>query len=413
MLLSESSELSSEVNVTTINRYTEYLLRFSRRLIELSADIRKLASGIAPHLLISDEQIKAAGISISNHLRKWLDDYVLIHYEPEYFHQERDSVVAYKGNDSDVWIALKFSVSLNTVSSKLYHVDVFPVPVSDGRSDATEITGLPEYVVVQKTADSGVRYAPVTRSQLYECSTNASNGASILCRFSLVYSYIENDSCLSALIQDDTDKIYDTCEFLYYRGHIEASIDPLSDTDLLFYKVDKVTLTCGKYGIFNQKGCDFCIFHMPCNCELHFGNESFASVTNIQYCSSNVKSFRQFHFNLAAFKAFNESLDDEIKASTYFTMPNSLPVPQGRLRFLDQTFEKSGSADHKTANQNTRSPFWSVLFTVAKITLCSSIALLACLIYACYKNNVALRRLQEALERQSREIARIHIRVGG
>ena len=74
---------------------------------------------------------------------------------------------------------------------------------------------------------------------------------------------------------------------------------------------------------------------------------------------------------------------------------------------------KTSAAYDMVKNQNSHTAFWNALFPIINTSLCLSIALPICLIHSCFKDSSALRSLEEAIERRSREIARKRTRVGG
>ena len=234
-------------------------------LRELDQSIQAMSRGEFPQLIISDKQIRQAGRAIHRVLRKKFPNYSLLHSEPEYFHRH-GSFVAQIDN-SDIWITLKFPIGLSTTASKLYRIDTYPVPVSQDSSDATMITGLPEYVVIRNKVGDQVEYAPMTHGQVNECSYK---GSGFTCQFDLKFISINEDSCLASLLVDDTAKIHSFCEFLYFRDHIKAGFIPLTGSLLLLYDVDKLTLKCGNGQIYTETGCHFCAFYVPCYCEVTY-----------------------------------------------------------------------------------------------------------------------------------------------
>ena len=304
------------------------------QLRELDQSIQAMARGEFPQSFRTVKQIRQAARAIHRVLRKKFPNYSLLHSEPEYFHRH-GSFVAQIDNNSDIWITLKFPIGLSATASKLYRIDTYPVPVSQVSSDATSITGLPEYVVIRNTVDDQVEYASKTHGQVTECSYKDTRFA---CQFDLKFIDINEDSCLASLLVDDSAKIHSFCEFLYFRGHIKAGFVPLTGSLLLLYNVDKLTLMCGNGQIYTETGCHFCAFHVPCNCEVTYHHTRYATSGDVACVNVKSQVTRHHLVNLAIIKEFNIDLYNGMKASTSLELPSKASIPQ--IKFYDNYFKQ-------------------------------------------------------------------------
>ena len=309
-------------------------------LRELDQTIQAMSRGEFPKLFISDKRIRQAGRAKHKVLRKKFPNYSLLHSEPEYFHRH-GSFVAQIDNNSNIWITLKFPIGLSATASKLYRIDTYPVPVSQGSSDATRITGLPEYVVIRNMVDDQVEYASMTHGQVNECSYK---GTSFACQFDLKFIDINEDSCLASLLVDDSAKIHSFFEFLCFRDHVKAGFVPLTGSLLLLYDVDKLTLKCGNGQIYTETGCHFCAFHVPCNCEVTYHHTRYASSGDVACVNVKSQVIRHHLVNLAIIKEFNIDLYNGMKASTSLELPSKASIPQ--IKFYDNDFKEFIARDN-------------------------------------------------------------------
>ncbi|MEW8547436.1 MAG: hypothetical protein AB2693_28350, partial [Candidatus Thiodiazotropha sp.] len=332
---SREYELANTEAIRRLNA-TEYQVRHLR---EVSKNIRSMPRGEFPQLLVSDRQIREAARKISTMVNNAIPDFTVLHSEPGYFHKH-GSFVAHLSNGTSIWITLKFPVGLKSKTSNVYRIQTHPVPVHHNSTHATRITGLPEYVVIRHTVDEQVKYAPLSQSQLNECLHNGE----YICKFGLKFYDLSISSCLSAVIRDDASLIHSACDFLFFKDQIKAGFRPISESALLLYNVDEVTLKCGKDKVYTEEGCKYCIFHVPCNCQLTFKEQSF-SLSADEGCSNiRAQISRKHLINLAVLKEF-VALRADIKASSYFDQPQSVKIP--KIEFFDHEFKQFLASDNK------------------------------------------------------------------
>ena len=254
-------------------RHLNATMNMIMHLREVSESIRSMSRGVFPQHLLSDAQLKMAIRNIKKMVRRSDPNFSVLHPDPDYFHKF-GSFVAFLSKDSNIWITLKIPVGLKTEGSRIYRIDTYPVPVGNDTDHLTRIEGLPEYIMLQGSSTDGqVMYAPISRAELIECSKKGE----YLCKFGLKFIDIRSTTCIAAIVNDDPDLIHDTCDFRFYRNQFRPGFVPVSNSELLFYNVDKVEIECGKNKRYSEVGCTFCLFHFPCNCKVTFGLESYST----------------------------------------------------------------------------------------------------------------------------------------
>ena len=150
------------------------------------------------------------------------------------------------------------------------------------------------------STDGQVMYAPISKAELIECSKKGE----YLCKFGLKFVDIRSTTCIAAIVNDDPDLIHDTCDFRFYRNQFRPGFVPVSNSELIFYNVDKVEIECGKSKRYSEVCCTFCLFHVPCNCNVTFGLESY-STSSEEGCTNVKPKVSRYHaINLAVLKAF-------------------------------------------------------------------------------------------------------------
>ena len=109
-------------------------------------------------------------------------------------------MVHYNEEASEIWITLKISVGNEARESKVYRIELYPVPAAKGGSRATLIQKIPNYVVIKIDVSHFTQYAPLNTLEccLYHVETG------YMCHDnSLTYENLEEKDCLGSLISDN------------------------------------------------------------------------------------------------------------------------------------------------------------------------------------------------------------------
>ena len=254
--------------------------------------------------------------------------------------------MAHIDTDGDIWITLKFPVGAHIKATKLYQIDTYPVPASKVTRHATRIEELPDYVAIRTGFKEEVEYAPMTSKQVQACSYTGSSGTDFFCPFGLSFFDISEETCLAALIKDNSTLIHKYCDFLFFRDHIKPGFIALSSSNFLLYDVDILLLTCGNNPTKSVIGCHFCVINVPCNCQVWFRNQRyFASVD--EECSGVSGSVTRKHLvNLAMIKAFELNLHKDLAASESVDRPTMSAMPE--INFYHHEFKDFVARDDKT-----------------------------------------------------------------
>ena len=118
---------------------------------------------------------------------------------------------------------VKIHVDPKTMTSRLYKINTYPVPVSKDTADMTKIEGLPDYVMVLSNLKGEMKwYSPLNKDELSKCTKNGE----YVCEFSLFIDISNSHTCIAAILQDNPDLIYNTCEFRFYRNQLRPGFVP-------------------------------------------------------------------------------------------------------------------------------------------------------------------------------------------
>ena len=105
-----------------------------------------------------------------------------------------------------------------------------------------------------------------------------------------------------------------------------------------------VEMKCGRNHTYSEVGCDFCLFHVPCNCTVMYRLESYFHAPE-QGCTSETPQVTRYHaVNLAMLKAFQVELNGITAASLFDTAKD---ISNPKIVFFDHELKQYAASDNK------------------------------------------------------------------
>ena len=226
-------------------------------------------------------------------------------------------------NGTNIYITIKLPVSHFEEPLTLYKVISSPVPVNSTSLHATQLLDLPPYFLV--TANKQY-YAPVTDLDLTVCSGNEIK----YCTSSIALNPVTSASCILALYANDKDQVKSLCDFRFLQNIVRPKIVEISPNTLLVYRTPLLSLECIDDHRM-AKGCDFCLFRLPCRCSISTSTHFFPH--RLASCHHNTDNITTIHpVNLALLQHFfDDTFVNDIFADTIFSKPVNVTLPQLKI----------------------------------------------------------------------------------
>ena len=238
-------------------------------------------------------------------------------------HYYRHSQFIYTRKQNNIYISVKFPVSSSAVHLMIYTTRHFPVPVNDSSHDATEITGLSDYIAI---SEDHMYYALFSHSQIMQCA-----GDRILhCPFTITMININEPSCETALFFKDSSSVKDLCKFTYMPKILKPSMELIDSHTLMLTNISRIHINC-QQNQYSHKGCALCFLKISCACEIY--SDAFRIESQITDCLNTTNGANILHpVNLALLQQFfeDDQLED-LKADTLFDSVYDVKIPPFRL----------------------------------------------------------------------------------
>jgi hypothetical protein len=236
-------------------------------------------------------------------------------------------------NGTKLYVTLKIPVSSFEHPLTVFKLTSLPIPINDTSAHATQLLDLQDYFVI--SADHQY-YATMTKYEMLTCQ-----GSDIkYCTSNLALSPVTKMSCALALFANDKSNVKTHCNFRYLQNVITPKIVEISPNVLLLYRTPLLSLQCN-HGHRMEKGCNFCIFNMPCRCSVSTNEHYFASRLSMCHHHDDVTIVHPV--NLALLQHFfDESFIEDLSAESTFAKPLNVSVPAMNLSKM-ATLAKSDS----------------------------------------------------------------------
>ncbi|CAC5416622.1 unnamed protein product [Mytilus coruscus] len=218
----------------------------------------------------------------------------------------------------------------------LYKINSYPVPINTSSNHATQLLDLPQYLVI--TSDNR-QYAELSDEFVKTCS----GIDTLYCTQTFPLLSSVSPSCSFALLFNDKESVHSNCNFRFLTNIIQPAVKEITDTSLLIYKTKTLAFDCPS-GHKIEKGCSFCIIHVPCLCSVK--TDSLFIPAKIGLCNNNTNTVTIVHpVNLALIQHFFSSETyNSILGDTTFTDPADITLPN--LHFYNHTFNSVIAQDN-------------------------------------------------------------------
>lgn len=243
----------------------------------------------------------------------------------------------YARNGTKLYITIKLPVSYYAKPLQSFEVLSFPVPINETAEHATQLLDLPEYFLITHERQ---HYASLSSKDLSACTgTNTK-----FCSKNVQLRPVTRISCVLALFTNEKDKVKSVCDFRLVQNIVQPKIIEISPSVLLIYRSPMLSMEC----LHKQKmvkGCDFCIFHLPCKCSL-LTNDFFIA-PRLGSCHENDRNLTIVHpVNLALLQHFSDStFVIDIFADSTFQTPVNVTIPS--LKLYEHQMSNVIAADSK------------------------------------------------------------------
>ena len=161
--------------------------------------------------------------------------------------------------DSGIYITIKFPLVLSSMGKfDVYKIITFNVPMNnDSFHHATALVNVPELLGF---SHNNQYYAFPTRDMINGPILDAQTA-------NLPLHPLHHSSCITAIFFDEKQVIKDLCDFRVTLNSIRPSVIHLHQGQYLVLNVTTMYQKCPS-GIHKISGCPFCIYSVPCFCDL-------------------------------------------------------------------------------------------------------------------------------------------------
>ena len=294
----------------------------NHQLEELKLGIIDLANGKLSPLLIPLEILTSTLTDIQSILSKKYSGFVVaMNYASEMYHH---SNFLYTRNNSVLYLTLKVPIVYSDVSLDLFKIISKPVPINETSKHATQLLDLPDYFAITQNQQFFVH---MTQSQVDTCV----GSKHIYCHLNLPLQPVLQDACTLALYANNPEKVKNSCNLRFVHNAIQPEIMELSSKQVLLYDTNVLSLECNSQHQM-IKGCNFCLFDMPCHCSI--SSPHFYLPPWLMSCKNKTydKLTTLHPVNLVLLqKFFKNDQFQQIFADTTFTNPLKVSVPEFKL----------------------------------------------------------------------------------
>ena len=312
------------------------------------SSIQDLASGVLPHRLISQKDVRDALLQVKRTLQIHYPNFHLVHDEEDiqYYYLNDISTSFVRWNDRDLEVIVHVGLPISTLTNKfdIYSVELNPVPIRHNISTAHDIgftmldkQSIPEFFVL--TSDNQF-FTEMTITEYLYCA-NLQDSTCPLLR--TIYNS-QRGSCVGALFFDRNDEITSRCKFNIYPNRVlDENIVYIDHSTYLITTADKqYDLMCPGVAKQTYKA-THAMITVPCACEINTSNLNLPP--SLAACSQNqntdiIISFPQNAAMLQLFQLDNEKLNEPAETETNLIIPNDFDIEQFQtLKDKEQQFK--------------------------------------------------------------------------
>jgi len=140
-------------------------------------------------------------------------------------------------------------------------------------------------------------------------------------------------NCITSLLEENTERVKQLCEFSVKINSLKSQIIPIGVGQAIFIDIDQVTLDCESQRSVQKTGCFYCLFKIPCGCELKW--RDVVMPQQLGSCLGRADGATVLHaINLRAIQAFFKSEEiNTLSGSSLF--PNELQVNLPKMKLWE------------------------------------------------------------------------------
>ena len=159
---------------------------------------------------------------------------------------------------SGLYVTIKFPLVLSSLRKfDIYKIIQFPVPLNHSSDHATILSDLPDYIGFSQ---DNMYYGFPTKDMINGPFLDAQT-------VNLPLYPLHNPSCIKAIFFDDKASIKNLCDFRVILNSIKPALIHLHHGKYLVLNVTRMYQKC-PLGRQQIPGCPFCIYSVPCFCDL-------------------------------------------------------------------------------------------------------------------------------------------------
>jgi hypothetical protein len=240
-----------------MSAFTSYLIkhlnnafRVETFLTNLRASLSDLAEGKLSPWILSPKILTKTIADIQQILDTDNMGYKIIIKDPSYYYKFAKFTIL--RNNSVLYLSVQFPLATYASSFTTYKVMSFPVPINHSLNHASQLLNLPDYLLISKDKEF---YTTLSDKTMAQCQFT--NPVHCFQKPNLL-STTNNTDCLFTLFQGQSDLIKTACDFRFLTDLLKPHMIQISDTELLVYQTNNITMQCNNSLIF-MEGCGFCI----------------------------------------------------------------------------------------------------------------------------------------------------------
>lgn len=291
-------------------------------LTNLQNSIESLVQGKLTPFLIPEEILAHTLQHIQRKLAKSHSKFFLIRKHPAQYYKSSDFLYVRQG--SLLFVTVKFPISSHRYPLTLYKVISLPVPINSTSTHASQLLDTPDYLAVTHHHQL---FVTLSSKQLMDCTKNSPN---VICTSNIPLTPVTVPNCMMAMFKNNKTLIKSMCNFRFIPHMLKSTMVELTSTSILLYNVENLHVDCSSYQK-PMKGCNFCIFDIPCKCSIT--SEQLIFTPKLIDCQENLKNVSiSYPINLALLQEFfNESKLVSTLGDTLYPNPIESVVPQFQI----------------------------------------------------------------------------------
>lgn len=309
-------DYSMGILIDQINTANSLLNEFE----EMKLGVLDLLNGKLSPLLIKETDIQETLSNIKSLLLTKYNGFHLAVYSIADVYS--DCKFLFARNGTKLYITIKFPISYFETPLKMFEILSVPVPIKSTSKHATQLLDLPRYFVITSNQQ---HYTTLSQNDLDKCVGKTTK----LCVKNVALLPVTSPSCILALYANNKAQVISKCDFRFVHNAIESNIIEISPNSLLLYRTPLLSMECTKTHKM-VKGCDFCIFKLPCKCSVSTNGLYF--VPRLGSCHRHVNNSIAHPVNLAVLQhMFSTAFVENIFADTMFKNLVNVSLPELKL----------------------------------------------------------------------------------